>query len=272
MGSLHVGIIGIEDTANAVARRLRRQDVAVSVFVPKGGKLPAPLGECGVGARRSLKTLCAKLPTPRTLLLSAGALDLLDRLTPLLTAGDLVVELAGGEFRAARQRAAALATLGVHHLDAAAFATPLSAELGFALAVGGSREAAARFACLARLLAANPDLGFVHCGGSGSGCFIRAVQETVARTATAGLARGFELFSRSGPALGPAQLAGLWSAGAQTNRTLLQLADGFLEEVDQDAAEGTPARNLATVIRAAAQAAESYLDALSAAAPGAGAR
>lgn len=271
LSASHVGIIGIDDTVNAVAQRLRRRQVAVSALVPKGVRLTAPLRQCAVAARRSLQNLCTGLPLPRTLLFSSGAFDLQQQLAPLLAAGDLVVELNGGEFRAARRRAAALAALGIHHLDAAVFATPLSAELGFALAVGGSREAAARFAPLAWALAANPDLGFVHCGGSGSGCFVGAVQETLARTATAGLARGYELLSRDGPVLGPAQLAGLWSAGAETNRVLLELADGFLEEVDRDA-ESTLARNLATVIRMAARAARSYLDALGTAVPGAGPR
>jgi 6-phosphogluconate dehydrogenase len=231
----------------------------------------------------SLEELVGHLTPPRAIwiMIPAAAVDgVIDTLAPQLASGDTLIDGGNSHFVDDVRRAAALAKRGVHYLDVGVSGGVFGLEHGYCLMIGGDAAVAARltplFAALAPGGGAAPPSGgtaaegYLHCGPSGAGHFVKMVHNGIEYGLMAAYAEGFNLLrqanagtraARADAEIAPhtvqsthlkyeldvAAIAELWRHGSVVRSWLLDLTsaalarnpslDGFRGEV-ADSGEG----------------------------------
>jgi 6-phosphogluconate dehydrogenase len=237
----------------------------------------------GLVVAASLAELIELLPRPRTIwiMIPAAAVDgVIDALAPQLQADDTVIDGGNSHYVDDVRRAEALGARGLHYLDVGVSGGIFGLEEGYCLMIGGDDAAAARLAPLFAALApgtgdAPPSAdtaahGYLHCGPSGAGHFVKMVHNGIEYGLMAAYAEGFNLLREADAGTRAAHvdaetaprtvhgthlaydfdlpaIAELWRHGSVVRSWLLDLAgaalarnpslDGFLGEVS-DSGEG----------------------------------
>lgn len=270
---MQIGIIGLEELGLAVAQRLARGGVSVTVFRPEGGPAAKLAAETGIAVCGSLAELAAALSAPRTVLFALPegepAARTLAELLPLLAAGDLVADAAAGPFREAMVRAAEFSAHGVGYVDLGLAGGAMGADYGFGIVTGGEERWLEPLRPVLKKLAAGEGKTWLHCGAPGAGHFVKRVQDLVEQGMFGSLAQGLAFFQgRQDFNLQPADVARIWREGGVRNEELLALAQDYLAANGIAAgvpAGATPAVNLALALQTATQGAAAYLEQLFAA-------
>jgi 6-phosphogluconate dehydrogenase len=100
---------------------------------------------------------------------------------------------------------------------------------GYALMFGGDAAAAALIAPLARVLAPAPDRGWLHCGPSGAGHFVKMIHNGIEYGMMQSFAEGFALMeNKRDLELDVAAVAEMWRHGSVVRSWLLDLTADFL--------------------------------------------
>jgi 6-phosphogluconate dehydrogenase len=160
----------------------------------------------GLVLATSNEQLVELLPQPRTIwiMIPAAAVDgVIDALAPQLEAGDTIIDGGNSHYVDDVRRAEALGARGVHYLDVGVSGGIFGLEQGYCLMIGGDDAAAARLAPLFASLApgagdappsANTAVrGYLHCGPSGAGHFVKMVHNGIEYGLMAAYAEGFNL-------------------------------------------------------------------------------
>jgi len=275
-----IGIVGLDGGQDAlstgIARRLQRGGLSVVTYAPApvSANLSRLADESGITLCESLRELVALLPAPRTvwLTLPAGlAIRLaMDALQPVLAAGDIVVNTADGHFNEALQYAAILARQGIHHIDAGIADGPWGESNGYTIMLGGDAAAVndEKLATALTALAAADGKGWLHCGDSGAGHFVRMAQGLMERSMMQSFSQGVEFFGnwQGTSQMNPAALEKVWRHGSDVSNELQQLAEAYLAQSAEQAANPlpTPAITLARSLSFAASGAKMYMQGLEA--------
>jgi 6-phosphogluconate dehydrogenase len=144
--------------------------------------------------------------------------SLLTELAPLLAAGDVLIDGGNSNYRDDIRRAGELSRKGIHYLDVGTSGGVLGFEQGYCLMVGGAREAVALVEPALATLApggrkgaatgANPEagtaatraaasMGYLHCGPSGAGHFVKMVHNGIEYGLMAAYAEGLNLLAHA---------------------------------------------------------------------------
>ena len=128
----------------------------------------------------SVADLVAKLPAPRIvwMMVPAAAVDsLLQTLTPVLKAGDIVIDGGNSHYADDMRREQELKPRGVHYVDVGTSGGVFGLERGYCLMIGGDNEAVRQLdpilAALAQpsgeasVTASTATRGYLHVGSSG---------------------------------------------------------------------------------------------------------
>src|SRR5258708_32546986 len=117
---MQIAMIGLGRMGANMAQRLLRGGHEVVGFDPAEAARKL-IEEKGARSAVSLETLVAKLTTPRVLwlMVPAGAITdgTIAALTPLLTAGDTIIDGGNSNYRDTQRRAAALKPLAINYVD-----------------------------------------------------------------------------------------------------------------------------------------------------------
>lgn len=168
-------------------------------------------GEGAVGAF-TLEEFVSKLHTPRAvwLMVPAGVVDAsLSELTPLLSAGDIVIDGGNSYYIDDIRRAKELDARGIRYMDVGTSGGVWGLERGYCLMFGGPDEAAQYMDPIFKTLApgrgdipATPgreklggtaDQGYLHCGPNGAGHFVKMVHNGIEYGIMAAYAEGLNL-------------------------------------------------------------------------------
>jgi 6-phosphogluconate dehydrogenase len=193
--------------ANLVRRLLRAGHTCVVYDVSKDAV--QALGKEGAEGAASLHDLADRLAPPRIVWLmlpAAVVAATLDELLPALTIGDAVVDGGNSYYRDDIERAKRLQGRGLHYVDCGTSGGLWGLDRGYCLMIGGETEVVRRldplFAALAPGLdAAAPtpgrerrsgtaDRGYLHCGPSGAGHFVKMVHNGIEYGMMAAYAEG----------------------------------------------------------------------------------
>jgi len=182
-------------------------------------RTPGPadaLAKEGAVAVKDLPGLVAKLPAPRAvwLMVPAAAVDAtVDTLAPLLAKGDIVIDGGNSYYIDDLRRAEALAARGIHYLDVGTSGGVWGLERGYCLMIGGDAEAVRRvepaFKTLApgkgslpatpgRRAGGTAEEGYLHCGPSGAGHFVKMVHNGIEYGLMAAYAEGLNILRHAG--------------------------------------------------------------------------
>jgi 6-phosphogluconate dehydrogenase len=230
---MRVGIIGLGRMGMNMAKRLIGGGLEVVVFNRTRRRVTLAEKGGATGAS-SLAGLTDKLGVPQVawLMLPAGSVtdEHIGRLSGLLKRGSVIVDGSNGHYRDDRRRYAALKKKGIFYLDAGVSGGIWGLRHGYCTMVGGDREAFRKVEPVFRTLA--PERGYLHCGGSGAGHYLKMVHNAIEYGMMEAYAEGFELLKASPYAAGLdlRKIAALWNRGSVVRSWLLEL----LEQVFAD--------------------------------------
>ncbi|MBF0515461.1 MAG: NADP-dependent phosphogluconate dehydrogenase, partial [Desulfovibrionaceae bacterium] len=223
---MEIGMIGLGRMGMNMARRLLAGEHAVSAYNRTPEKT-RELAAFGAAAAGSLPDLARRLTPPRLvwIMLPAGApVDAaIDGIADALAPGDVIVEGGNSPYQDAPPRARALAERGIAFLDAGVSGGVWGRESGYCLMLGGDKAACGRIEPVLATLAAPG--GFMYCGPSGAGHFVKMVHNGIEYGMMQAYAEGFELLDASAYAdgLDYGALCDLWNQGSVVRSWLLEL-------------------------------------------------
>jgi 6-phosphogluconate dehydrogenase len=212
---MQLGMIGLGRMGANMVRRLMRGGHECVVFDQNSANVKQLVSEGAEGAA-SLVDLVKRLKTPRTvwLMLPAAVVDgTLETLGSLLEAGDIVVDGGNSYYVDDLRRAKDLASEGVRYLDCGVSGGVLGLERGYCLMIGGERAAADHLDPIFRTLApgrgslhrtprrdgsdGTAEEGYLYCGASGAGHFVKMVHNGIEYGIMAAYAEGFNILKHA---------------------------------------------------------------------------
>jgi 6-phosphogluconate dehydrogenase len=208
---MQLGMIGLGRMGSNMVRRLVRAGHECVVFDVHPEAVRA-LGEEGAVGTSSLAGFVAALPAPRAiwLMVPAAVVDReLAALAPLLGPDDIVVDGGNSHYHDDLRRAEQLQLEGIYYLDVGTSGGVWGLERGYCLMIGGDAAAVRRldpiFAALAPGAGAVPqasgrqsaggtaERGYLHCGPSGAGHFVKMVHNGIEYGIMAAYAEGLNI-------------------------------------------------------------------------------
>jgi 6-phosphogluconate dehydrogenase len=218
---MQLGMIGLGRMGANLVRRLQRAGHACVVYDAHPEPIAALVREGATGAA-SLEDLVAKLTPPRAVWLMVPAAvvdDELAALAPHLAAGDTVIDGGNSHYHDDIRRARELRARGLHYLDVGTSGGVWGLERGYCLMIGGEEAVVRRLDPIFRTLApgvaaaartpgregaAGPaEQGYLHCGPSGAGHFVKMVHNGIEYGLMAAYAEGLNILRHADAGLRP---------------------------------------------------------------------
>jgi 6-phosphogluconate dehydrogenase len=212
---MQLGMIGLGRMGANMVRRLMKDGHECVVFDLNTDAVSELAGEGAVGAE-SMEDFVGKLEVPRSvwLMVPAAVVDkTLDELVPLLDEGDAIVDGGNSYYRDDMRRAARVAEHKLHYVDTGTSGGVWGLERGYCLMIGGPDEAVERldsvFASLAPGVDSAPrtpgrdgeaspsENGYLHCGPSGAGHFVKMVHNGIEYGVMAAYAEGLNVLNNA---------------------------------------------------------------------------
>jgi 6-phosphogluconate dehydrogenase len=209
---MQLGMIGLGRMGANMVRRLLRSGHECVVFDPVPAAVESLVREKATGAA-SLEDLIAKLRPPRSLwlMVPAAAVDqTIERIEPLLTAGDTVIDGGNSYYVDDIRRSKKLAAQGVRYVDVGTSGGVWGLERGYCMMIGGDRDSVLRLDPIFKTLSPGPgdiartpgferlddstaEHGYLHCGPSGAGHFVKMVHNGIEYGIMAAYAEGLDV-------------------------------------------------------------------------------
>ena len=233
-----IGVVGLGVMGANLALNLADHGAAVAVYNRSAERAEAFLaGEAArqraVSGHRSLESLIAALARPRTVLVmvqAGAAVDAqIDALTPLLEAGDLVIDGGNAHYADTARRAEALAAAGLAFLGVGVSGGEVGARWGPAIMAGGDEAGYAHAAPLLEAIAAKVD-GDPCCawlGPGGAGHYVKMVHNGIEYALMQLIGEAW-LMMRDGLGLAPEAIAAAFAGWADGR------LGGYLVEITAD--------------------------------------
>ena len=255
---MQLGMVGLGRMGANMTRRLLRgrHSLVVSDRSPEGVKQLA--GEGATGSA-SLEDFVGKLKPPRAawVMVPAGAPteQTVQNLAQHMQAGDTIIDGGNSYFKDDVRRATQLKSRGIHYVDVGTSGGVWGLERGYCMMIGGPKEAVERLDPIFKTLApgkgdiprtpgreklgGTAEEGYIHCGPSGSGHFVKMVHNGIEYGLMQAYAEGFDIFknavSKELPEdlryeLNLADIAEVWRRGSVVSSWLLDLTAMALTE------------------------------------------
>ena len=255
---MQLGMVGLGRMGANMTRRLMRggHQLVVSDLSPAAVKQLA--GE-GATASSSLEDLISKLAAPRAVWIMVPAGDAtqktVETLLAKLSSGDTIIDGGNSFFKDDVRRSQICKQKGVHYVDVGTSGGVWGLERGYCMMIGGPKEAVSRLDPIFKTLApgrgdiprtpgrekfgGTAEDGYIHCGPSGSGHFVKMVHNGIEYGMMQAYAEGFDIFknatSKELPEemrydLNLADIAEVWRRGSVVASWLLDLTAMALAE------------------------------------------
>jgi 6-phosphogluconate dehydrogenase len=217
---MQLGMIGLGRMGANIVRRLMRDGHDCVVY----NRSPKPVGELeaeGATGSDSLEDFVAKLEPPRVawvMIPAAFTGQTVERLGPLLEPDDVIIDGGNSYYRDDINRAARLQPRGIHYLDIGTSGGVFGLERGFCLMIGGDGETVRMIDPLLRSIApgvqaaprtpgregkpSTAENGYLHCGPSGAGHFVKMIHNGIEYGIMAAYAEGLNILHQADAGLG----------------------------------------------------------------------
>ena len=194
---MQIGMVGLGRMGANMTRRLLRGGHECVVFDMSPKAVSELVAEKAQGAS-SLRALVNKLERPRAvwLMVPAGVVDeTIGQIAPVLDSGDILIDGGNSYYIDDIRRAKELAHLGIHYIDVGTSGGVWGLERGYCMMIGGEPDAVKRLDPIFDTLAPGPgdiprtegremlggtaEKGYLHCGPSGAGHFVKMVHNGI---------------------------------------------------------------------------------------------
>jgi 6-phosphogluconate dehydrogenase len=211
-----LGMIGLGRMGANMVRRLMRHGIACVAYDVNAAAVAGLAAEGATGAD-ALESFVAALPAPRNvwIMVPAAFVDsTIAKLVPLLSSGDTIIDGGNSYYRDDVDRSAPLAAKGIHYVDVGTSGGVFGLERGYCMMVGGDDDAVARLTPILDALAPGVDTaprtpgrtgdlapaekGWLHCGPSGAGHFVKMVHNGIEYGLMAAYAEGLNVLASAG--------------------------------------------------------------------------
>ena len=212
---MQLGMVGLGRMGANMVRRLMKdghqavvQDVAPAAV--------AGLVKEGATGSASLEEFAKKLQKPRAicLMVPAALVDpILDALVPHLEKGDIVIDGGNSNYQDDIARAKRLAPKGIHYVDMGTSGGVWGLERGYCLMIGGETDVVKHLDPIFKTLApgagdiprtpgreklgGTAEHGYLHCGPSGAGHFVKMVHNGIEYGMMAAYAEGLNILKNA---------------------------------------------------------------------------
>jgi len=219
---MQIGMVGLGRMGANMARRLARRDVAVAAF------------DLSPVARSALEQESGVTPYTRVVWVMLPSGDIteqaLQALAKLLAKGDVLVDGGNANYKDSRRRAGWLGERGIGFVDAGVSGGVWGLENGYALMLGGPKDAVAKVEPFARILAPAPDRGWIHCGPAGAGHYVKMIHNGIEYGMMQAYAEGLSMMNaKTEFDLDLAAITEMWRHGSVVRSWLLDLTADFLK-------------------------------------------
>jgi 6-phosphogluconate dehydrogenase len=208
---MQVGMIGLGRMGANMVRRLMRGGHECVVHDVSAEAIRSLVGEGAIGAP-SLDDFVGRLRKPRVVWVMVPAVVVdatLESLVGHLEAGDAIVDGGNSYYRDDVDRAKRLAPRGLHYIDCGTSGGVWGLDRGYCLMIGGEADVVRRLDPLFATLAPGPgsapptpgrkkrsgtaEQGYLHCGPSGAGHFVKMVHNGIEYGLMAAYAEGINI-------------------------------------------------------------------------------
>jgi 6-phosphogluconate dehydrogenase len=238
---MQLGMIGLGRMGANLVRRLMRDGHRCVAYDVNLAAVKALEAEGAVGTS-SLAEFVSKLDKPRNvwIMVPAGIVDAtLKELVPLLDADDAVIDGGNSYYRDDITRSTALRASGIHYVDVGTSGGVWGLERGYCLMIGGDEAAFRRLEPVFLTIApgegsveptpgrppgSTAAQGYLHCGPSGAGHFVKMVHNGIEYGMMAAIAEGLSIIKHAN--------AGLHQQEFDAETTPLRDPEAYQYEID----------------------------------------
>ena len=255
---MQLGMVGLGRMGGNMVRRLMRggHQCVVSDLSPQN---IAQFVKEGATGSSSLDDFVAKLKKPRAAWIMVPAGDpteqTVNALAQRFEPGDTIIDGGNSYYKDDVRRSQKLKEKGIHYIDVGTSGGVWGLERGYCMMLGGPREAVERLDPIFRTLApgigdisrtpgreklgGTAELGYLYCGPSGAGHFVKMVHNGIEYGLMQAYAEGFDIFRNAvSKELDPnlryelnvADIAEVWRRGSVVSSWLLDLTAMALAE------------------------------------------
>ncbi len=258
---MQLGMVGLGRMGGNMVRRLIRNGHHCVVSDHSQDAVAKIVGEGAIGSA-SLDEFVAKLTPPRAawIMIPAGdptehtVLELSKRMQP----GDILIDGGNSFFKDDVRRAKMLEPRGIRYVDVGTSGGVWGLDRGYCMMIGGPDDAVKYLDPIFRTLApgrgnidrtpgreklgGTAEEGYIHCGPSGSGHFVKMIHNGIEYGVMQAYAEGFDILKNSNSEVLPADIrytlkledvAEVWRRGSVISSWLLDLTAMALTENPQ---------------------------------------
>jgi 6-phosphogluconate dehydrogenase len=212
---MQLGMVGLGRMGANIVRRLMRNGHECVVFDVNPESIQQLEGEGATGGA-TLEEFVGKLEKPRAVwvMIPAGITGrTVDQVAALLEEGDIIIDGGNSNYRDDVRRAHKLREKGIHYVDVGTSGGVFGLERGYCLMVGGDDVAFKTIEPILKTIApgtgevertpgrngelAPEEQGYLHCGSSGAGHFVKMVHNGIEYGMMAAFAEGLNILDNA---------------------------------------------------------------------------
>jgi len=255
---MQIGMVGLGRMGGNMARRLMRggHEVVAYATDPAAVKQISSEGATGVS---TLDDLVARLAQPRTawIMVPAGEAteQVVMELAKRMSRGDVIIDGGNSFYKDDVRRKKMVEPQGIHYIDAGTSGGVWGLERGYCLMIGGPRDVVERLDAIFKTLApgmgsiartpgreklaGTAEQGYLYCGPSGAGHFVKMVHNGIEYGLMQSYAEGLDIFKNAASKdlepdlrydLDLADITEVWRRGSVISSWLLDLTAQALAE------------------------------------------
>jgi 6-phosphogluconate dehydrogenase len=226
---MQIGLIGLGKMGFNLAMNIYQHDHDVFAYDLNATLLDS-ISSKGIKAFNSLDKLLQAFKGKKIiwLMIPAGkAVDeTLAKIKPLLSKGDIVIDGGNSLYKDSIRRANDLESHGIDFLDCGTSGGTEGALNGVCAMIGGRRTAFDYVESLFKDISITN--GYLYCGPSGSGHFVKMIHNGIEYGMMQSIAEGFEVMQKSEFGLNLKSVAKVWNHGSVVRSWLMELTENAL--------------------------------------------